>query len=417
MALESVPHQLLARLVPEVREYTTPRFVLQRDLNHLNAVIRAEAPEAVILYSARILEALAGDALRSLGQAPGASVFGNLAVLEHLNRFDTAVRYWAHALRRLGNLVRHIDGQVGPAEATLATLFAEGWLDWFFCRFSHGQKLASLTLDQGPFGLGGSEGLRSLMRSIENLDGFEAEANVGIVQREFEVNVAFSMTPVLAAVVAEVFLGCRRHEEAFRALNVGLARFPDDRRLHQLMGLYHSRTGDLDQAIAWLGPLYASSPDDEETAGITAGVLKRGWLANRARTPDLEKSHQAYRHAWKVSGKSNLYLGINSATTALWLGRVDVARRLAREVEQVLHRRAATLPRELEDDPRLAFHYWDQVTLAEAQLLQGQWETARQLYRDAFTRHPGRSGDIAVSREQRDVILDFMGRARMEEID
>jgi hypothetical protein len=95
--MENAPRESLARLVPEAREYATSRFVLQHNLTHLGAVIRAEAPEAVILYCARILESLAGDALRNLGQVPGASVFGNLEVLEHLSRLDTAVRYWALA--------------------------------------------------------------------------------------------------------------------------------------------------------------------------------------------------------------------------------------------------------------------------------------------------------------------------------
>jgi hypothetical protein len=82
----------------------------------------------------------------------------------------------------------------------------------------------------------------------------------------------------------------------------------------------------------------------------------------------------------------------------------------------VLRRRADTLLRDM-DDPRLAFHFWDQVTLAEAQLLQGDSEVARLSYRNAFARHPGRAGDILVSREQREVTLDVMGLPGMEERD
>jgi hypothetical protein len=77
-------------------------------------------------------------------------------------------------------------------------------------------------------------------------------------------------------------------------------------------------------------------------------------------------------------------------------------------VADLLHSRAVTLPADLRD-PRLAFHSWDQVTLAEAQLLLGDWPTAQQTYQDAFTRHADRQGDIDVSRKQMSEILKCLG--------
>jgi tetratricopeptide (TPR) repeat protein len=402
------PQSPLARLAPEVLEFTGPSFVLQEDLHRLEAVHRAGAVEAVVFYCARILDALAGEALRRVGQAPTTNVFSNLQVLEHLGRVSTATRYWAHALRRLGNAVRHLAGRVGPEEAVLSTVFAEGCLDWFFCRFSHGCQLPALTRDQSPLGLGADPRLRALMRFLEELDATGPSPPTGPGQADLENDPRFLATPVLAAVLAEIRLSRQEHEAAYRVLEAALSRFPDDVRLHQLMGLYWGRAGQPQRGLQWLEPLYARFHDDDETAGITAGLYKRKWQADREHRDALEQSHRVYREAWKSSGRKSAYLGINSATTALWLGRADEARRLAREVEELLRRRAAGLPRDL-SDPRLAFQFWDQLTLAEALLVQGDWPAAEKLYREVFAQHSERSGDIAVSRQQMGEILKALG--------
>jgi hypothetical protein len=96
-------------------------------------------------------------------------------------------------------------------------------------------------------------------------------------------------------------------------------------------------------------------------------------------------------------------LGINAATTALWLGRRKVSARLAREVEDLLRRRAAGLP------PDLSFNFWDHVTLAEAQLLLGDVRAAQQTYQGAFARHPEQGHNIEVARRQRDEVLRTLG--------
>jgi len=397
----------LARLAPEVLTYAVPSFVLRDDLARLDSVHRAGAPEAVVFYCCRILDALAGDALRRVGQTPSPNVFSNLQVLEHFNRLGTTTSRWAHALRRLGNVVRHLQGHVGPNEVALSLLFTEGWVEWFFCRFSHGYRLPSLTREDGPLRLSDDEKLREFIRTVEELHSLGPNPPAER-QQHVEAHPAFRHTAILPAVLAEALLARKEDDEAVRVLRAGLASFPEDLRLRQLLGLYHSRAGQLDQALQWLEPLIAQFPDDDETAGITAGVWKRRWQADRTNLADLEKAQRAYRDAWRRSSKKSTYVGINSATTALWLGRQDEARRLAREVADVLIRRAAALSGDL-SDPQHAFHYWDQVTLAEAQLLLGDWATARQTYDEAFARHPERRGDIEVSRRQRDEILKTLG--------
>src|SRR5438067_2269391 len=159
----------LSRLQPKVLAFVTPSFELRNDLERLLDVREAGASEAVIFYASRILEALTAESMRRLGQSPSANVFANLEALEHWNRFGVGTRSWAHALRRLGNTVRHLWGHVGAADASLAAVFAEGWLAWFFCEFSHGCRLDHLTGDRGPIGLSGRDELVVWMRSLDSV--------------------------------------------------------------------------------------------------------------------------------------------------------------------------------------------------------------------------------------------------------
>jgi tetratricopeptide (TPR) repeat protein len=390
----------LEELLPTVHDYANPPFILRSDLVHLDRVCRASAPEAVIFYCNRILESMANDAVRRLGQYPSANLFSNLQFLEHLNRIGTTTRYWAHGLRRLGNFVRHLMGPVTPQDAAVALVFVECWLEWFFCRFSHGPGLPGLTRDHQQLRLGSEDELRGLMRFLERQDLAPASAPSG--PEEVQVRETLFRTPSLPAVQAEILLRQNRIEEARQTLQAGLARFPNDLRLRQLTGLTWSREDQLEKAIECLAPLAEEFPSDDETVGITAGVYKRRWQADRARLDDLTKAHHGYSQGWTASGRKNTYLGINAATTALWLGQAAEAARLAQDVERLLRERARKLPLDL-TDPGQAFNYWDQVTLAEARLLQGDSAEAERAYQDAYAhaRRASRAGDIESASDRR----------------
>ena len=58
----------VARLRPEVRAFTWQAFELGRDLGRLHAVRTVGAPEAAVLYAARVVDALAtaADAVRQI---------------------------------------------------------------------------------------------------------------------------------------------------------------------------------------------------------------------------------------------------------------------------------------------------------------------------------------------------------------
>jgi hypothetical protein len=381
-------HDSLSRLLPAVANFATPQFELGGDLRNLMAVQRIEALEAVVFYSSRILEALTAEAVRRLGQTPSANVFANLEMLWYWNRFGVATHSWAHALRRLGNQARHIGGRVGPMDAALAAAFAEGWLGWFFGAFSHGDRLPQLTVDGTSIVEGARADLLDWMRSLDQ--------SVTPLASPTEV-----LTAVMPAVTAELLLSRKQDAAAGELLQKAITAFPNDLRLGQLLGLSYSRRQELIRALEILEPLRERNPDDEETTGILAGVYKRHWLADESHAHALRQAHRLYQSGWKRSARSNTYLGINAAATALWLGDRKSAQETAREVEQVLTKRAQSLPADLRDTQE-SFDYWDRVTLAEARLIQGDAAEAEKLYEAAFERHPELTGDIEVTRRQRE---------------
>jgi tetratricopeptide (TPR) repeat protein len=396
----------LARLVPAVAEFATEQFHLKEDLDRLDKVQRVGAPEAVILYCARILEALAAAALRAVKLEQSPNVFSNLETLWQYRLIPTTTCHWAHALRRTANLVRHIRCRVRPDDAELAVLFAERWLEWFFRAFRYGLCLPSLTRDEQPLGLSGGVSLRPLLEALENLDQ-NLTAMLQQVRQGFGGD--WLRAPAIPGVLAEMLLDRGNHEEARAVLDAASGRFRDDLRLRQLLGLYWSRTDRLEEALRCVDPLYEQYKDDDETVGITAGVYKRLWLQDRKRFIWLEKSRRAYCLGWELSKRGNAYLGINAATTALWLGRLAESRRLAEEVGQLLHARATVLA-EHASSPDLVLNYWDQVTLAEAELLRGELATARCLYRDAFAKHSEHQrANMEVSYQQLGEILRALG--------
>ena len=390
------------RLDVTVLEYSSGPFDLGNDLRHLDRVRSVGAPEATIFYSARILEALTADALETAGLPTSPIVLSNLVLLQQFNLIPTTTRYWAHALRRLGNLVRHLHGRVTTDDAHLALEFVERMLKWFFCDLGGGRRLSAITVDGGPIWQDVHPELQALMQLFDD-PKFDPIASVR--QMEDNQTSALLSTPALPAVLADMLLDHDECPAARKVLDEARALFPSDVRLQQLMGLLHSRTGELNDALKYLEPLYEKSTDDEETAGILGGIYKRFWQHEGTKTDWLAKSHRAYRRGWDRSKGTSAYLGINAATTALWLGHTNESREIAEKVRDLLRRRADAIHATI----GLVFNYWDQVTLAEAELLSGNLAEARELYCDAFGRHASQRGDLKVSQTQLGAILPRLG--------
>jgi len=311
---------LATRLRPEIASYAVGSYALLNDLNHLEGVRRVDASEATIFYCARILEVLAASAVQTIGMTASASAFSNLEALSQFSLIPTSTQYWANALRRLGNEVRHVLRPTSPRDADLASLFAERWIDWYFCRFRFGPKLSSVTLDSSELLPCDDPALPPIMRAIDDAN-FDAES--WLPSRWPGAQPPYMAASTVAAVVANLLIDHGEIDAAFEVLAPARSQFPDDLRLVQLAVFAWKRRGDIEKAMETAGPLLARSKDDDETAGIVAGVYKQAHL-DRGRDPELLlKAFRAYLGGWEGSKGSNAYLGINAAACALVARQAD----------------------------------------------------------------------------------------------
>jgi hypothetical protein len=180
-------------------------------------------------------------------------------------------------------------------------------------------------------------------------------------------------------------------------------------RFLQLNGLLLSREGRLDEARAILEPTFVARKEEhperieDEAAGILAGIYKRIWTRD-GDLEFLEKSHETYRWGWRRSG--NVYLGINAATTALWLKNPDEAKGIAVEVKSILEERRILIQRS--SGRKYDLNYWDLTTLAEAELLLKNVGSSAELYRAAFSRHGDQAENITLTKKQLVRLIDTL---------
>jgi len=95
---------------------------------------------------------------------------------------------------------------------------------------------------------------------------------------------------------------------------------------------------------------------------------------------------------------------------ALWLGLPGQATPTATSIRDLLEARRLGLAPADSEAPRW-LNCWDQLTLAEAQLLLQEWDAARQRYREAVERFPTQIEALEVARKQANKDLEALGRA------
>jgi tetratricopeptide (TPR) repeat protein len=339
-------------------------------------------------------------------------------MLENLDRFilycrnlTPRVRRWLHQLRTLGNDNRHVKRTIGNQDAELAFAILLRWLHWYFCEHLPRDRRLPTLLIQRNQALDSllSDEVANLMERMDRAEEVDADF-VNTLQLD-NPNSLFLMTPILPAVLIEALIGRKRFEEADRVLQAARREFPKALRLAQLQGLYHSRLGrttdnvrELERARRILEEVpTVDSAADEETLGMLAGVLKE--LSDRKGDDVqlLKKSQHTYQRGWERSRERNNYLGINAATTALWLDDSKAAAQIGSRVRTNLLEIQKQLA-EAEDGP-YSLSFWDQMTLGEALLLAGEFDEAGRIYRTAFTEFAANVGDIEVARKQARKIL------------
>jgi tetratricopeptide (TPR) repeat protein len=188
-------------------------------------------------------------------------------------------------------------------------------------------------------------------------------------------HLAWLNSPALGCAVVEALIGLRKTEEA-EILATGLCqRFPRTTRPKQLLGLACARKGDWKKAQEILGELYTAGEIDPETLGIYA----RTWMDRFKVTGDnryLLKSRDLYRQAFDALPTNDYYTGINAASKSLLLGERETAAQLAERVEKIV----GTQP--------VSNDYFKTATIAEVQLLRGNFDEAGELYQAAVVAAP-----------------------------
>ncbi len=155
---------------------------------------------------------------------------------------------------------------------------------------------------------------------------------------------------------------------AYDGARAGLDTHPDDDWLRQRMALALAQMGSSARAQAILHPLAAKDPTNRETLSLLGRTYKDRWCANPESEHYLRQSFGYYNRAFEVK-PSESYPGINAATIAFLLKEREKANQIAATVLEICQ----TQP----DD------YWKHATVAEALVVLGKADEAKEAYRAA----------------------------------
>jgi hypothetical protein len=184
--------------------------------------------------------------------------------------------------------------------------------------------------------------------------------------------------------VAEGLTKLGKPDAALAVLEAVERRFPRAIRPKQLKALALARRageGDLDKAQDILGVLYEKGERDPETLGIYA----RTWMDKYTASKDalhLRNSRDMYAEAFEAA-RDDYYTGVNAAAKSVLLASaedIERARGLAARVQEIVGTSA------------VRGDYWRSATVAEVQLLQGNFAQAGQLYAEAVAIAPNERG-------------------------
>lgn len=405
----------------EVIRHKLKDTTLEGDLANLNKVYAAGAAEAVVFYCARILEAILKDSQQLFfgEDSNPRSKKPTLADIEQqlfdYNQLKQNRYYWAKGLRLLGNDVRHSLRKIKADEADCALVFLEFILVWYFCEFPLGPRQNTIYKGQARIDRAGGNLLPDLAWSLDSSRLNPQKLKIIFGPHEQDYLKKFSTNFTFPLLLIDIFIAQGDHASASRLID-GLASYAYKQkgalrdRFFQLHGLLLSREERLEEAMQILEKEDArqrarSERLDVETTGILAGVYKRIWKQKQDEG-FLRKSSETYRQGWRDC--KNTYLGINAATTALWLNNPLESQQIAREIKGKLEKRRQMIQQKT--DSRYDLNYWDIVTLAEAKLLSNDLPGACELYRTAFDKYSPLSDHIASTKKQLEVLARKLGR-------
>jgi tetratricopeptide (TPR) repeat protein len=194
----------------------------------------------------------------------------------------------------------------------------------------------------------------------------------------------------LAIEIAESFL-----EEKKDQLDIKTRRV-----FQQQTALALARAGFTNKARTLLDELRVSGAVDSETLGLLGSVYKALWgktPISEEKTNLLKTSRDFYRLGFQNA--KDTYCGINAATLSIMLDDAETAKSLAESTLELVPPN---------DD------YWDLATAAEANLILGRLNQAREIYARASAVAGERWADIATTRKQcRQLCFKMQGRREL----
>jgi hypothetical protein len=217
----------------------------------------------------------------------------------------------------------------------------------------------------------------------------------GLVALAATDDMAWTGSPMLLCAAAEGLIAMKKIPDALKVLDGAEKAFPEALRPKQLRGLALARNGETMKAQFVLGKLYAAGQIGPETLGI----LARTWMDRYNQTHDktfLLKSRDLYRQAFEAF-PSDYYTGVNAASKSLLLGEKETAAQLAKRVQDVVGEKS------------VPGDYGKTATVAETQLLQGNYDAAAGLYGAAVLAAPLDHGSHESSYNQAKLLLDALG--------
>jgi len=304
-----------------------------------------------------------------------------------------------------GESFRYVVARVGKTELPL---FARSklWLDFSEDREGpRGTGLLKLL-----YGLEGKPLPGQAVRLATNIDDqthrdlarIRARANEKDVEAILELaqskHIAWRASPLLKCVAAEALIGIGEATNALQVIEPLLEQYPKSIRPQQLCGLAYARSGNWRKAKQLLGDLYELGERDAETVGIYAST----WMDSYEASGDelhLRKSRALYAEAF-AAASSDFYVGINAAAKSVFLRELDIAADFATKVEAIVG---------AEKRPG---NYWLTATVAEAQLIQRNFDKAAALYSEAITMAPGQEDNHRSTWKQAKRLLQHLNPTR-----
>jgi len=328
------------------------------------------APEIIAFYAGRIVESMVASAIKSFNlPIVDGKVSTSLDILSKHGKIDEGTLSIAHAIRRYGNQVRHLERSIHPDEEGTIIGMLQLWVEWFNDSIF---AIKSSTTDSSTNNWADQA---SLLRNLAYPTNGELDKLIEpIEQRE-----ALLKEAALAEFAAERTIDFRsKYADEFTEKVI--SKFPRSIRGRQMRALYFSRNENPDGAINLLTKLLNNQyrQPDRETFGILGGAFKNKWIKTGS-SDELANAHRYYLQG-TINYPKDYYLRINLAATSLWQGEVNESRSHANSALQSLSELGFILNTGDQCD---SFDYWIVATIAEANLLAGKTKRAAYLYEQA----------------------------------